>query len=329
VPTVQRAAAASQPGVAQAARDSLGRGGNAVDAVIAGVLVAAAEHASVLLGPLQLLAGGAGAGLHAVDGRARQPGSGIPRPRGFVAAESVPAAARVAVPAMPAALAVAAAALGSATLLQAARPAIAIARSVSRERARVLEAVGRRGAAALGDERAAAELIAVAGRLAHGLLTRADLSSVRPDAMRCEAERGVVRVPWLASPPHDASATHVVAAADGRGLLAVACYESPDAGLEVPALGLVAPLAAEPVLRGRTRIRPGEPRPAAAPIALRMRGVSVELALGVAAAADADASLERLLGAVEREPTLSAALAALTSGRAVAVVRTRESAVAY
>jgi hypothetical protein len=99
--------------------------------------------------------------------------------------------------------------------------------------------------------------------------------------------------------------------------------------VEVPALGLVAPLAAEPVLRGRTRVRPGEPRPAAAPIALRMRGASVELALGVAAAADADDSLERLLTAVEREATLSAALAALTSGRAIAVVRTRESATAY
>ena len=43
------AAGASVPCVARAARDALSRG-NAVDAVVAGVLVAAAESPSVLLG---------------------------------------------------------------------------------------------------------------------------------------------------------------------------------------------------------------------------------------------------------------------------------------
>ncbi|MGH7438109.1 MAG: hypothetical protein ACRENE_20695, partial [Polyangiaceae bacterium] len=50
----QKAATASDPFVAEAAREALGRG-NAVDAVVTGVLLAAARSASVLLGPLQAL----------------------------------------------------------------------------------------------------------------------------------------------------------------------------------------------------------------------------------------------------------------------------------
>src|SRR5579872_6420920 len=96
------AAAASEAHVAHAAREALARG-NAVDAVVTGVLVAAAHAAGVLLGPVQVLVGGAGAGLVAVDGRVRQPGLGIPRPRGVVAGADIPAAARVGVPALPAA----------------------------------------------------------------------------------------------------------------------------------------------------------------------------------------------------------------------------------
>ena len=87
----RRAAAGSESHVAQAARDALARG-NAVDAVVAGVLMAAAESPGVLLGPVQLLAGGAGAGLIAIDGRVRQPGMGAPRPRGFLATEPIPEA---------------------------------------------------------------------------------------------------------------------------------------------------------------------------------------------------------------------------------------------
>src|SRR5450432_3699908 len=102
----RRAAAGSESHVAQAARDALARG-NAGDAVVAGVLMAAAESPGVLLGPVQLLAGGAGAGLIAIDGRVRQPGLDAPRPRGFVSGEPIPEAARVGVPALPAAVATA------------------------------------------------------------------------------------------------------------------------------------------------------------------------------------------------------------------------------
>jgi hypothetical protein len=323
------AAGASEPHVAQAARDELSQG-NAVDAVVAGVLAAAAESPTVLLGPLQLIVGGAGAGLRAIDGRVRQPGLGVPRPRGLLAEEPVPSPARVGVPGLPAALALVLASLGSASPLRVAGPAVARAHTLSPERARFLEAFARRGPSALVEDAVVSELTAAAGRAAGGLLTRKDLASVRP-AIAAYEERslgpsGVMRVPWRGSEAHDASFTQVVAAADARGLVAIACYEAPVEGLALPALGLVAPAFATPVMRGETRVRPGEPRPAAGPIALRaLRGIA-DLAVGLAEAADAEASLDVVLRALAGAPTTAAAVAAAPSGRPVAVLRARGGA---
>src|SRR5580704_8331081 len=153
----RRAAAASEAHVAEAAREVLGRG-NAVDAVVAGILMAAAESPGVLLGPVQLLAGGSGAGLIAFDGRVRQPGLGAQRPRGFLSSEEIPEAARVGVPALPAALATALASLGAFTLLRAAGPALAWEKSRSSERAQLLDAIARRGAPVLGEDAVTSEL---------------------------------------------------------------------------------------------------------------------------------------------------------------------------
>lgn len=325
----RRAAAGSESHVAQAARDALARG-NAVDAVVAGVLMAAAESPGVLLGPVQLLAGGAGAGLIAIDGRVRQPGAGAPRPRGFLATEPIPDAARIGVPFLPAALATALASLGAATMLRAAGPALAWARSRSPERAALLEAVARRGAPALAEESVAGELTAVAGRAARGLLTAEDLGGVLPGVTRCEEKSlgasGILTVPWRDEEALDGSGTHVIAAADGRGLVAIACYEVPAEGVGVPALGLVAPRAAAPVMRGHVRVAPGAPRPTAAPIALRARRGVVELAAGIGAAADADPALDALLRLFDELPTFAEALAASHGGRAVAIACTRDSA---
>ena len=76
-------------------------------------------------GPVQILVGGAGAGLLAIDGRVRQPGIGAPRPRGFMSAEEIPDAARVGVPWLPATLSVAIATMGTATFNQVVAPAVA------------------------------------------------------------------------------------------------------------------------------------------------------------------------------------------------------------
>ena len=323
----RKAGGGSEAHVAQAARDAVTRG-NAVDAVVTAVLVAVAEGPGVFLGPLQLLVGGVGAGLQAFDGRVRQPGLGIPRPRGVQPGGAVPPPARVGVPTLPAALAAVLAALGGTTLRRAAGPAIERARAVSPERAAVLEVFARRGAAAMGDDAIAGELVAVAGRAAGGTLTDDDLAAVRPGVVTCEerslAPSGILRVPWREAAP-GSTVTHVVAAADGRGLVAIACYEVPVDGVPIPSLGLVAPAFASPVLRGEMRVPPGEPRPASAPIALRVRRGVVDVAIGLAEAQGGEASLELLLAKLDDAAALLEAVGA-APGRPVAVVRTGDTA---
>jgi gamma-glutamyltranspeptidase/glutathione hydrolase len=323
---VHKAASASETHAAEAAREALGRG-NAVDAVVTGVLVAAAEAPSVLLGPLQMLVGGAGAGLIAIDGRVRQPGRGAPRPRGFVSGEPVPDAARVGAAALPAALATALASLGTRSLQTASSPAVDWARVRSPDRAALLRSLARRGAPILADDAVAGELTAVAGRGSQGLLTQDDLAEVRPELVRCTERSlgpsGVLMVPWSTGGARDGATTQVVAAADGRGLVAVASYQVAADGLPIPALGLVAPLAATPVMRGKPRVPAGEPCAAAAPIALRTNKGTIDLALGVALAPDAEAILAALLDAIATEATFAAAFATVKQGRPVGLSATR------
>jgi len=323
----RRAAASSEAHVAQAAQETLERG-NAVDAVVAGVLAAAAESPAVFLGPVQFLVGGGGGGLLAIDGRVRQPGLGVPRPRGFLADEPIPMAARVGVPMLPGALAAAAASLGTLSLLRLAGPAIAWARQRSPERAAFFEFFARRGAQSLTHDAVASELMVAAGRAARGLLTRDDLSRARPDVVRFDDRRpeasGILTVPWRAPGDHDASVTHLVIAADARGQVAAACYETAIDGVSVPALGIVAPPCAAPVMRGLARVGPGEFRPASAPIAIRARHGFVDLAIGVAATSHAERSLQSALEALDEMPTVVEALATILDGRPVAIVRSSE-----
>lgn len=322
-----RAAAASESHVAHAAREVLTAGGNAVDAAMAGVLAAAAGAPGVFLGPLQVLVAGAGAGLIAADGRLRQPGLHGVRPRGALAGSVILAPARVAVPALPATLATVLASFGTSTLRKLATPAIKDAKAQgAKHRAAVLDVFSRRGAPALGDDLISTALLAVAGRAAGGLLTRDDLAEVRPEVASLTESKlrpaGWLQVPWRTDEA-DASHVHVVAAADGKGQICVACYESPEDGLSVAELGLIAPAHAEPVRRGLPRVRPGEPRPAAAPIAVRIRKGLADLAFGLALTPDPD--LTPLLAKLDELPLVSDALAG-APGKPVAVIRTRESA---
>jgi hypothetical protein len=227
------------------------------------------------------------------------------------------------VPALPAAASLALASLGSTTSLRIASTAIERARALSAERAVVIESFARRGAAALLGDFVASELIGVAGRSARGLLTKEDLASVRPTLRSCDEQAlqpsGILWVPWRNGGPQDGSCTHVVAAADARGLVAIACYEAAPSGLEVPALGLVAPGFASPVLRGQPRVRPAQACAAAAPIAMRIQRGVADLALGVACAPDAEAHLRVVVDALAEAPRLSEALAVASGGRTVAV----------
>jgi hypothetical protein len=241
----------------------------------------------------------------------------------------VPEASRVGVPMLPATVATLVATLGGGTLRRACTPAIAWAKTRSPERAAFLESFARRGAPALTDDAAAAELLAAAGRAARGLLTREDLAAALPQVTRQDERSlepsGLLAAPWAAGASHDASSTHVVAAVDAQGIVAMACYEAPVGGVAVPALGVVAPRGAEPVMRGTTRVAPGQPRPSAAPILLRARKSGVELALGVATHPEAERSLHAIAAALDESTIVTEAFHASQGGRPVAVVRTREA----
>ncbi len=293
---------ASDAKVEAAVRELTGRA-NAADLVCAGVFAAAALVPSVLLGPVQLLVGGAGTGLLAVDGRVQQPGRGLARPRGFVEGEPIPEAARVGAPVLCASISTVLASFGASTLTRVLGPAIEIARPLAPLRADVLRRVAERGPAALAAPRVAGELVLAAGRGKGGLLSPRDLDELRPAVVKASmlgvGEHRLATVPWgaaavrdPASPGAPAGDTRIVAAADGRGQLAVACYEVASRGMPIDTLELVAPYFAQPVLRGKTRVPPGLACEAAAPIAL----VESEGAALLAAGAGARTEGERLLG---------------------------------
>ena len=259
------AASATQSDVAAAAQSVLARG-NAVDAVCAGVLAAAALDPGVLFGPVHFLVAGPGFGVRCIDGRLRQPGIGAPRPRGFLSEKEVPDAARVAVPALPAAVATAISMFGTMTVRAIFDPALA---TLGRDHPRraLLLALARGGPPALAKDSFAEAFVAAAGRFAGGIVTPEDLLAVRAPAVACAIESGVALAPFDdESAPDDAC--HVVCAADRRGGLAIACYEVAQRGLTIDALGVVAPFAAKPVMRGERRTDPGASLPCASTAAL-------------------------------------------------------------
>lgn len=260
------ATAATQPGVAAAAASMLPRG-NAVDAACAAVLMAVALEPGVMLGPVHFLLSGPGLGLRCVDGRQRQPGRAAPRPRGFLLTEEIPRAARVAVPALPAAVATALSMFGTVTLRRVCEPALD---ALTRDHPRrvVLAAYAREGASAFAKDAIADALTSLAGRFAAGLLTREDLRAVRAPAIACRVRDRLAMAPVDDGGEVSTASCHAVTVADQRGAVVAACYEAVNDGLAFDTLGLVAPLRAEPVMRGRRRKDPGATLPCATTIAL-------------------------------------------------------------
>ena len=343
-----RAAVASSPEV-EAAAEELLRKGNAVDAAVAGVFAACAISPGVLLGPVQILIGGGGVGLRALDGRVRQPGIGAPRPRGFQSDAEVPDAAKVGVPWLPATLSVAVATAGTATFAQVLAPALALAKGSPRHD--VLAKIAARGPRAVEERPLGAELLALCGRPAGGLLTSDDLSSQRPEvhaasrhvlggssggrAARGPSSRGsssgsgsrksgesddggarvIIELPWanddggMPVPPAgrvEVATTRAVACVDRFGAFAVACWDEGVDGLTIAELGLRAPFFAEPVMRGATRVRPGDARPAGAPVALVGRDAGPEFAFAAFGAGDAYDVLRGAIRSVIEEDRIEA-----------------------
>jgi gamma-glutamyltranspeptidase/glutathione hydrolase len=273
-----RAAVGPTPEIEAVTSDVLGKG-NAVDAVVAGVFAACALSPGALLGPVQLLVGGAGAGFLAIDGRVRQPGIGAPRPRGFVSPDEIPDAARVGVPWLTAAMSVALATMGSQTFHAVLAPAVALAKGTPRQA--VLSRIQQKGHRAFEDGALGGELVAVFGRPNGGLLTHEDFTTAQPEVSKASrlprGDLGIFTLPWAhieggqpAAPAHavDIARARAVAAVDRNATFAIAVWDEATDGRYVEELGLRAPFLAEPVRRGETRIKPGDVRAAAAPIAM-------------------------------------------------------------
>ncbi len=320
------AAAATQSGVAVAANEVLSRG-NAVDAVCAGVLAGAALEAGVLFGPVHVLVAGPGFGVRCIDGRLHQPGRGAPRPRGFLSADEVPLGARVAVPAMPAAIATAISMFGTVTLRAVAEPALALLERKHPRRA-LLDALSREGPSALGKDPFADALVTACGRLAGGTMSRDDLRAQRAPAESCTIEAGAAFAPFADEEGAPVAELHAVCAADRRGGVAVACYEIARDGLAIDALGVLAPLRAQPVMRGVRRIDPGATLPCASSVVLvdTAGDDRFDVAAGFSGD-DATQHARELAEAVAKGTTLEAALKSLSPS--VAVLESERGVRAY
>ncbi len=282
-------AISNDPLAEEAAQAQLGQGGSAVGAVLAGFFAAAGGYSGVLLSPLTLLVAGIGTGGRAFDGRLRQPGLGTKRPRGFLPEDTVPAAARVAVPAGVAAAAVANLYDGGKSLGSLVKHGILRAERAGAEaRAEVLARVRSLGQVALGEQSFMRPFLRLAGPSEGGLITPSDFSSIS-DIDHAASTRqfdGVdyLEPPWAEAPsdeplPSELGIGAVVCAVDVRGVFAAAAYFRPSDGLELDDLALLAPFVAVPTQRGVTRQAPGSSLPAPAPIAVRCNadGVPVEV----------------------------------------------------
>lgn len=309
------AAISNDPVAEQAAGESLLGGSSALAAVLAGFFASAGANAGVLLGPLSILVAGVGSGVRAFDGRLRQPGLGTKRPRGFRDEEPVPDAAYVAVPNAMAAVAVAQAygedrALGTIVKygIQSAQRAGADAR------AEILQVVRGMGAAAFSDPAFVRPLLHVAGASEGGLLTPTDLAVVPADvdvpAVTHPAGYGWFEPPWAGDgeleselvAKRDVGGQMTTIAFDARGVAAAVSYQRVRDGVSIEALDLEAPRGAVPVLRGITRVTPGERIPCPASIALKFEaGRPVEVAASPGVTRLIDGELESPQLAIRRD----------------------------
>ncbi len=323
-------AVASERAAEEAADRVLSEGGSAADALVAGFLGAAAARAGVLLGPVQALFAGPGAGRRAFDGRGRQPGRGLPRPRGFVGTEEIPMAALAAAPASLGAMALVYAYAGHLPLERLAAPALERARALGAgERGAVIAKIAGTGASALREGALLRPLLAAAGRTSGGLLSEEDIAEVRPESappaeVDLGAGRQVLVLPWAApGAPHRVA--EFVVAVDAAGVMAALSYSPDDEGVPVPELGLTLPRDAIVVRRGIPRMTPGEPLPCPAAAAIGLEDRAAFMALGVRsqarlemgslgpAWADRSAALSQLLAAAKNAAGGSLAGAVLRS----------------
>jgi hypothetical protein len=285
-------AVASDPVAQEAAQAYLQTGGDAIGAVAAGFFAAAGHSAGVLFGPLSILIAQVGAGVRAFDGRQRQPGLELRRPRGLGPDETPLAAARVAAPTSLAALLVALRYGQQVALGKVVSPGIALAKQLGCERrAALLDEIQRRGAAALATPAISRPLIHLAGPTEGGMLGLADLAATSDIDHPASAKDNLRVAPWDGERPapdavdpnwqEQLTRQQGLCARDIRGGVAALCYDRVSHGLAVPELEVVLPLNAIPPRRGIPRITPGSFLPAPTPIRIEVSTNAIPLSAAV------------------------------------------------
>jgi gamma-glutamyltranspeptidase/glutathione hydrolase len=274
---------ATDAAAAEAAESYLRSGGDAISAAVAAFFAAAGDDPGVLFGSLSVLVAQVGVGARAFDGRQRQPGQGLKRPRGLALDAPVPGAARVAAPTGMAALFIALRYGPNAGFARVVAPGIALAKKQgASQRAALLEMIARLGPSALAEASVTRSLFHAVGPVAGGQLTEADLRAMSEIDLPAQVDSsGVARVPWhepLVS--EDAEQTREwleqaerqqgVCVVDARGCFAVLAYDRCRTGVAVDELELVLPLTAAPIRRGVRRVPPGTRLPAPAPLAVQL-----------------------------------------------------------
>lgn len=268
-------ARSTHPQADQAAEDVLGNGGSALKAALTGFFAAAGADPGVLFSPLSLLVVGLGAGARAYDGRCRQPGIGGKRPRGFLPEETIPPAARAAVPASVAAAAVAAAYHGGVSLAACVRPAVAVAKRVGAPgRSGLLARIAELGPNALHDAPIQRAWLARFGPQEGGTVTSRDLSGPADlDAAAVPHEQGDLTLPWAGDQVDaDVGALgdgHALVAIDVRGQLVALAFWSLPHRLVLEPYQTHVPALARPVMRNVSRTAPGSVLQAPCHLAVR------------------------------------------------------------
>lgn len=251
------------PTIEDAAWGVLEKGGSALKAALTGFFLAAAEDPRVLWSPLVLLMGGMGTGVRVFDGRARQPGSGVKRPRGFLPGEDVPLAARAAVPAGITALAVACAYDSGTSLLSCVRPGVQAAKKLGMSgRATLLDLIASHGAGVLLSSRVKRAWLGQLGPAQGGLMGHEDL--IPPT----EVDQAAARLESCWVPPFEALQgtemgrthdEHLIVSADSQGQMIALAFRPLENHLLLEPFEVAVPLLAQPVLRGVSRLSPGTP----------------------------------------------------------------------
>ncbi len=299
--------------VAQAAAQSLvAEQGTAVDMALAGLLAGATRASSAsLLGAAGVLVAGPGMGLHFVDGRARAPGIGTPRPK---ATDSPSDATRATVPGLFECVLAAHARFGSLPLSVITKAAVAAIRESgpddgTRKRLVVLEQFHRTGLAVLERVGVLRGILESVGPVAAGTFSPDDLAPraapiVSPIA--CTDGAHEVCLPpryrrWNNINAPEALPTVPVeslVAADMHGVIVTVSWlvAPPAIALpEVPGLALAALLPTP--RKGVPRWRPGTPLPSPIPLAICRAEGRAWAGLGVSGHGDVVSLRDEMLSA--------------------------------